>query len=128
MFWYLSIINRNNNGQYGGQAQQQQGPVQNSNGGQHEPNGQIQAGQAANGYVQGAGAGQIDTSSAYDGMETSSSSPDSEEGSSSDQWSQTSGSAGGGGMVLRSSRSVLAWSSRTVHQLGPIVDALPRLQ
>nr|CDI53552.1 conserved hypothetical protein [Melanopsichium pennsylvanicum 4] len=87
MFWYLSVINRSNQGQYAQTQQQQDGNAQH----QHEEQNRLHlAGQTApiaNGYSS-ASSGLIDTSTAYDGMEPlSNSSPDSEDGaSSSDQY------------------------------------------
>lgn len=111
MFWYLSVINRGNQqcGQQQGQQQQQPGQVTQGQGA--EQNGH-EVVQGANGY-----AGQLDTSSAYDGMDTSSNgSPDSEDGSSSsEQYSSASGGGGGGGgngAALRQKRNGLVKPNR----------------
>ena len=111
MFWYLSIINRSNQGgQYGGQAQQQ-GQVQNSSAQQHaEPNGPNASGQVSSAGANGAVA-HVDTSSAYDGMDASSSSPDSEDGSSAEQWNANSG-GGGNGAALKQKRNGLVKPNR----------------
>ncbi|SPC62496.1 uncharacterized protein UHOD_04294 [Ustilago sp. UG-2017b] len=105
MFWYLSVINRG--GQQYGQQQQTAGQVVQGQGA--EQNG-VEAGQGANGYV-----GQVDTSSAYDGMDTlSNGSPESEDGSSSsDQYSSASAGGGGGnGAALRQKRNGLVKPNR----------------
>ncbi|SPO25436.1 uncharacterized protein UTRI_03146_B [Ustilago trichophora] len=111
MFWYLSIINRSNQGQYGGQAQQQ-GQVQSSNVQQHsEQNTHSAAGHASAGGANGT-MGHVDTSSAYDGMDTSSSSPDSEDGSTAEQWIQNSSGGGGNGAALKQKRNGLVKPNR----------------
>lgn len=102
MFWYLSVINRSNQGQQGGAHSQQQGQVQQSNGGNasqsSEPNSLNAASPASggagpNGYGS-ASSSHVDTASAYDGIDTSSSSPESEDQPGAEHWS---GSQGGGG-------------------------------
>lgn len=119
MFWYLSIINRSNQGQTGAQSQQM-GQSQGNNGPQSaEQNGVNAAGQPSGG-VNGHGsvnAAVVDTSSAYDGMEmSSSSSPESEDSSSSsaEQWSQnsTGGGGGGNGASLKQKRNGLVKPNR----------------
>ena len=123
MFWYLSIINRSNQGQYGGgaQAQQQHGQVQQnqSNNAQqtteqdgHNTSGQGSGSAGPNGYGT-AISSRVDTASAYDGMDTSSSGPDSEDSSSSEQWSQNGGATGGGnGAALKQKRNGLVKPNR----------------
>lgn len=114
MFWYLSIINRANQNQPGAQGQQQD-QVQGSAAQQHseQQNGNPATSASlgsSNGYT-GGPPGQVDNSSAYDGMDISSSSPDSEDGSSSDQWNQ--GSAGGGnGAIPKQKRNGLVKPNR----------------
>ncbi|CBQ73075.1 conserved hypothetical protein [Sporisorium reilianum SRZ2] len=116
MFWYLSIINRSNQGQYGGAQSQQHGQVQQgpSSNVSQEQNGHVAMGQlsgsaGANGYA--AASSHVDTASAYDGMDTSSSSPDSEDSSGAEQWSQGSG-AGGNGAALKQKRNGLVKPNR----------------
>ncbi|KAJ1032955.1 hypothetical protein NDA16_000234 [Ustilago loliicola] len=109
MFWYLSVINRGGQ-QYGQQqGQQMQGqPGQAAQGQGAEQDGH-EVVQAANGY-----AGQVDPSSAYDGIDTSSNgSPESEDGSSSsEQYSSASGGGGGNGAALRQKRNGLVKPNR----------------
>ncbi|TKY85803.1 hypothetical protein EX895_005344 [Sporisorium graminicola] len=101
MFWYLSIINRSSQGQYGGTQPQQPGQEQQSHSNSnaqiseqsgHNASGLASASAGPNGYAS-ASPSHVETASAYDGMDTSSSSPDSEDLSSTEQWNQNSGAS-----------------------------------
>lgn len=118
MFWYLSIINRSNQGQYGGAQSQQHGQVQQNHGNnasqpteQNGVAGQASGSAGPNGQVP-ASSSHVDTASAYDGMDTSSSSPDSEDSSSAEQWNQSGGGGGGNGAALKQKRNGLVKPNR----------------
>ncbi|GAC93514.1 potential regulator of cell polarity [Pseudozyma hubeiensis SY62] len=114
MFWYLSIINRSNQGQSGAQQQGQMQPgVGNSAAQVTEQSGlnmQGSAGAGANGYANAASP-HADTASAYDGMEVSSS-PESEDQPSAEQRNGLQGGGGGNGAVPKQKRNGLVKPNR----------------
>ncbi|KAJ9479083.1 Protein ZDS1 [Pseudozyma hubeiensis] len=114
MFWYLSIINRSNQGQHGAQQQGQMQQGAGNNAGhvteQNSLNMQGSAGAGPNGYANAASP-HADTASAYDGIEISSS-PETEDQPSAEQWNGHQGGGGGNGAAPKQKRNGLVKPNR----------------
>ncbi|PWZ02247.1 hypothetical protein BCV70DRAFT_230393 [Testicularia cyperi] len=111
MFWYLSIINRANMQQASNQQSlQKQGQQNHHQQYQQQTNASSSTGVEGGGaHDQNGSAAALDTSSAYDGMETPGGSPESEEAGSamSDSWNQN-----GGGATVKQKRGGLVKPNR----------------